>query len=95
MDSHAADLLTLALWFIGFLLTAGGALIWWLVKVGGEQLLERFDVVVERLDTQDRTMLQIRDLLASETSKLRELIHDLDKRLMRVETNCYRQHQDR
>lgn len=39
-----------------------------------------------RLDSQDATLGQIKELLASEIGKLRELHHDIDKRVVRLES---------
>jgi hypothetical protein len=48
---------------------------------GGKQVLAR-------LDRHEHTMEEIRELLTSETSKLREMQHDMDVRLTRVEERC-------
>lgn len=44
--------------------------------------------VLQRLDEQDKTMIEIKDLLASEVRQLREMQHGIDLRLTRVEERC-------
>lgn len=39
-----------------------------------------------RLDVQDDTLRDIKNLLASEVGKLRELHHDIDRRVVRLES---------
>lgn len=50
---------------------------------GGAALMGRR--FMARLDTQDNTLIEIKNLLASEIGKLRELHHDIDKRVVRLE----------
>ena len=77
MAEHALEILHAALWLIIAMGGVGIALVSW----GGRQVLQR-------LDEQDKTMVEIKDLLTSEVSVLRELLHDLDLRMVRVEERC-------
>lgn len=40
---------------------------------------------LSRMDSQDKALLDIKELLASETQKLRELYHSVDRRVVGVE----------
>ncbi len=64
MDEHAKELLPLATWLIVVLLGALVALAKW----QGAQILKR-------MDAQDKTMSSIKELLASETQKIRDMIN--------------------
>lgn len=81
MQSLAPDLLPIAVWMI---VAIGGALLG-LLSYGGRLMLGR-------LDKTDASLEAIRELLASEIQKLRELHHDVDKRLIRIETACNYMH---
>lgn len=81
MEAHALELLNLALWVI----SGAGALIAFLLllilgiaKWSGVQVLQR-------MDTQDATMNEIKELLGSEVMLLREAIHGHDVRIVRLE----------
>ena len=54
------------------------------IATGGGWAVKKF---MHRLDTQDETLNKIADLLASEISKLREADHDIEKRVVRIETH--------
>ena len=77
MTEHALELLHLALWLVVCLGGAGLGLVSW----GGKQVLQRLDI-------QDKTMVEIKDLLTSEIAGLREIMHELDVRVVRVEERC-------
>lgn len=81
MEAHALELLHAALWAV---ITVGGALL-----ALGLYFVRKF---VERMDSQDVALNEIRDLLASEIGKLREMQHELDKRIIWIESTCYAQH---
>lgn len=77
MEAHALDLFHAASWAV---VVVGGALIavcLWIFK--------QFNV---RMTTQDKTLKEIRDLLASETRLLREAQHELEVRVTRIEERC-------
>lgn len=81
MNALAPDLLPLAAWM---LVVIGGAFVS-ILAYGGKLLLNR-------LDTQDETLAAIRDLLASEVKTLREMHHDIDLRVTKIETACSYMH---
>lgn len=56
-----------------------------LIAAGGGLAVRKF---MSRLDSQDSTLGQIKELLASEIGKLRELHHDIDKRVVRLEAQA-------
>lgn len=56
------------------------------IGVGGRKFLKRLDSQDTSLDMQNKTLAQIKDLLASEIAKLREMHHDMDKRVIVLET---------
>ena len=56
-----------------------------LIAAGGGIAVRKF---MARLDSQDSTLGQIKELLASEIGKLRELHHDIDKRVVRLEAQA-------
>ena len=75
MEQHALDLLHLVLWL--------------LLAVGGSTFTLALYFVrqfIIRMDKQDHALEDIRDLLASEVGKLREMQHSIDKRVIRLET---------
>lgn len=55
------------------------------IVAGGGLAVRKF---MSRLDSQDNTLGQIKELLASEIGKLRELHHDIDKRVVRLEAQA-------
>jgi hypothetical protein len=77
METHALELLRAAWWLITGLGALGLATMIW----GGRKVLDR-------LTEQDRTMSEIRDLLASEVRQLREMQHAIDVRVTRIEAKC-------
>ena len=52
------------------------------------QMEAQGEVLAKRLAEQDKVMREIRDLQLSEVGKLREMQHDLDKRVIRIESQC-------
>ena len=81
MEAHALELLNLALWVIG---GAGGLIAFLLLLILG---IARWSglAVLSRMDSQDETMVEIKDLLSSETKLLREALHTHDVRIVRLE----------
>lgn len=77
MDQFVISFPALAAWLI---VVIGGGLLA-LVAFGGRKLLER-------LDAQDGELRAIRDLLQSEVQQLREMSHQMDIRLTRIESSC-------
>jgi hypothetical protein len=68
---------TLAAYLIVLMFAGGiGTMLW-----GGRKILGR-------LDEQDKTMGSIRDLLASEIAKLREMNHEIELRVIVIEERC-------
>lgn len=53
-----------------------------IIAGGGALATRKF---LARLDTQDDSLRKIEELLASEIGKLREMHHDVDKRVVRLE----------
>ena len=70
-----------------WLIVAIGACMLALVGFGGRKMLDR-------LDSQDTALEQIRQLLASEVHKLREMQHGIDLRLVRLEAFQAQVHND-
>lgn len=70
-----------------WLIVAIGASMLALVGFGGRKMLDR-------LDSQDTALEQIRQLLASEVHKLREMQHGIDVRLVRLESFQTQLHSD-
>lgn len=65
---------TLAAWLIVGLVA--------IIAFGGALATRKF---LARLDTQDESLRKIEELLASEIGKLREMHHDIDRRVVRLE----------
>lgn len=74
MEQLVVSFPALAAWLI----VAIGGMLLGIVAYGGKQLLKR-------LDLQDRALESIRGLLASEVQQLREMQHDMDVRVVRLE----------
>lgn len=81
MVEHSVDLLAAAWWLI---VVIGGVLISLLIY-GGK-------LVLGRLDRHDAAFEAIKQLLASEVKALREMQHDMDVRLTKIETACSYMH---
>jgi len=81
MESHALELLHLAIW----LLIGIGSAMFGLALYFVRQF-------VKRMDQQDDALEAIRGLLASEVQKLREMQHTLDKRVIWLESTCVNHH---
>lgn len=77
MEAHALELLHAALWGLGLLGSGSVAILVWFAKH-----------LFRRLDNQDATMRDIRSLLESEVKQLREMHHDIDVRVTKIETAC-------
>lgn len=99
MNEHAADLVPILGTTILLLLGGMGALLKWAVaqfklttetqtKSQTDALTGRLDAVTERLGHQDVQLIAIKDLLADEVFKLREMIHSIDKRVLTIEGHC-------
>lgn len=67
---------TLAAWLIVALVA--------LIAAGGAMAVKKF---MARLDTQDTTLNKIAELLASEIGKLRDKDHQIETRVVRIETH--------
>jgi hypothetical protein len=81
VEQHALELLHFAIWL--------------LIAIGGMTLslaLYFIRQFVKRMGRQDTALEAIRDLLASEVSKLREMQHALDKRVIWIESTCISKH---
>ena len=71
---------------------------WLLVLIGTALLglvLYMGKQALRRLDLQDEALEAIRELLASEVQKLREMQHAIDLRVTKIETACAWLHQGR
>lgn len=77
MVEHATELLTFSFWVLCLVGSGVTAVAWW----GFKTLLARFN-------KQDVALEGIRGLVESEVRQLREMHHDMDKRLTRIETAC-------
>ena len=77
MEAHAIELLHAAIWVIAAIGGIGITVITW----GGKKVLER-------LDEQDHTMIQIREILLDTERRMETMVHTLDLRLTRVEERC-------
>lgn len=84
MEQHAPDLLRGALWVIGSL----GAVIALLLAIIAGIARWGSLKVLARMDEADKTMTQIRDLLADETRMLRDELHRHDVRLVKLEASA-------
>jgi hypothetical protein len=78
MEQLVTHFPSLAAWLIVII----GAALLGLVGFGGREM-------IKRLDSQDTALDQIRQLLASEVHKLREMQHCIDIRLARVEERMH------
>jgi hypothetical protein len=81
LEGYAADVLTLLLWVIGALGTLIAALLLAMIGIGrwgGVTLLER-------MNKQDATLEEIKDLVTDEASIFKEQMHLHDKRLIVLE----------
>jgi hypothetical protein len=81
METHALDLLHFAIWLLIGIGASTMALAGYFVRQ-----------FVVRMDKQDDSLEAIRFLLASEVTKLREMQHGLDKRLIWLESTCVNHH---
>lgn len=58
----------------------------------GQSLLKRFDSqdakIIQRLDSQDAKLESIEKALVSEVKLMGERMHDIDKRVIRIESHC-------
>jgi len=81
MEEHAIDMLRLALWILG----AAGSLIALLLMVIATIAKWQGGQILDRMDKQDEIMGEIRTLLTSETTLLREALHHHDVRIVRLE----------
>lgn len=99
MNEHAAELVPILGTTILLLLGGMGGLLKWAVaqfketsesqtKSQTEALTKRLDIMTDRLGQQDAQLGAIRDLLADEVFKLREMIHAIDKRVLTIEGHC-------
>lgn len=81
MEEHALELLRLMLWVLG----GAGTLI--VVLLGVIATIARWNggQILDRMDKQDGTMDEIKNLLTNETKLLRETQHAHDVRIVRLE----------
>jgi hypothetical protein len=77
VDAYQRDLLQFAIWLVGILGSLGLATVIWGIKAG-----------LARMDNQDTQLEEIRKLLQSELTLLREDHHALDVRVTRIEERC-------
>lgn len=77
MEAHSLELLHAALWLIGIIGAALVGIVMWLARS-----------LFTRLDRHEDTMFGIRSLLQSEIKALREMQHDIEVRVTRLETAC-------
>jgi len=80
-SEHSLDLLYIAVWLLVAVGSATFTLALWFIRQ-----------FIFRMSRQEAALADIRDLLASEVSKLREMQHDLDKRVIRLESTYNVQH---
>ena len=99
MNEHAAELVPILGTTILLLLGGMGGLLKWAVaqfreasesqtKAQTDALAKRLDTMTDRLGQQDVQLGAIKDLLADEVFKLREMIHAIDKRVLTIEGHC-------
>ena len=81
MEQHALDLLKLALVVLG---GAGSLVLLLLAVIAGIAKWNGKQILV-RMDKQDGTMDEIKNLLTSETKLLRDALHHHDVRIVRLE----------
>ncbi len=88
MIEHANEVMPALLWSVGALLgvIAGG--IRWAVVEFRKETREQTKSFTDQLKAQDVQLAAIRDLLADEVFKLREMIHAVDKRVLTIEGHC-------
>ena len=77
MEPFVISFPALAAWLIVLI----GSALCAIVAFGGRKVLDR-------LDAQDDELAKIRDLLQSEIHQLREMSHQMDLRLTRIESSC-------
>ena len=77
MEAHAVELLHLAVWGLGGLGALFLSLLVWSVRL-----------FLNRMDSQDEELKNIRELITSELKLLREDHHNLEIRVVKVEANC-------
>lgn len=96
---HAAELLPVS-WavILGLLGVIGGGLRWAVLRFEEAQkeqtanfekaIAKQTAAFTTQLDKQDVQLGAIKDLLADEVFKLREMIHAIDKRVLTIEGHC-------
>lgn len=77
MEAHAVEINALLVWAVLGLGSAGVYIVWW-----------GFTKLLSRLDSHDSKLHAIETLLGEETTSLRNMMHNMDVRLARVEAQC-------
>lgn len=82
MEAHAVEINALLIWAVLGLGSGCIYIVWW----GFRRLLER-------MENQSDKLHSIEILLGEETTSLRNMMHNMDVRLARVEAQCAISHQ--
>ncbi len=88
MVEHASEIMPALFWSVWALVTVIAGGIRWAVLEFRKETREQTKAFTDHLEQQDMKLAAIKDLLADEVFKLREMIHGIDKRVLTIEGHC-------
>lgn len=85
MSDYQTDLLRALLWLVGGMGATTIAAIGLVFRRYETTQHEAMDAINGRLDAQDEKLSQIKSAVDADARQMRELIHDIDRRLVKME----------